>query len=58
MQPKQEFHCPTKDKTVIVTQTLIDATAREDIEPVFISGRMECSDRYCIEENCPIKQYV
>jgi len=58
MQPKQKFHCPTKDKTVIVTQTLINATAREDLKPVFIPGKIECSDNdyHCTNKNCPLIQ--
>ena len=54
----QRFHCPTKDKIVIVSRTQKEATTLEDSGSVFISGRLNCSDNdyQCTDDNCPLRK--
>ena len=50
-------YCPTKDKETEVYISYIDATAKEDIKPIYIKGKNLCSvecDKKCpIWENAP-----
>lgn len=52
------IYCPTKDKNVCITQTMINAGALEDNQTVRIPGMIKCSDNdyNCDYENCPIRK--
>lgn len=50
-------YCPTKDKKVCITQTMINAGTLEN-PTVKIPGMLKCSDNdyNCDIENCPIRK--
>lgn len=53
----QTIYCPTKDKEVHVTQTVIKAGTLENPNET-VPGRMKCSDNdyLCDYNNCPIRK--
>lgn len=51
-----KFHCPAKDKTVYISQELKSASALEDHDKRYTSGRITCTDNdyHCSDLKCPL----
>lgn len=52
------IYCPTKDKTVKISVTLIDCSSFEDSSPKYELGTKYCSDNDdgCIHNDCVMRK--